>query len=149
MLAHVRGATTVLAGVESLVLDETFDCVLLASHFVNTPDEDARLAVLGTCARHVDEDGAVLVQAYPPDVDWTPGRVTVIGDVTLRLVAAERSGARVRATMEYEVDGERWRQPFEALLLGEDELRRDLERRSLRFERWADDSRAWFVARRA
>ena len=37
MLEHVRGADTVHARIEELDLGQTFDCVLLASHFVNTP----------------------------------------------------------------------------------------------------------------
>ena len=149
MLAHVRGARTVEADVASLDLGAAFDCVLLASHFVNTGDDDERGAILATCARHVAPDGVVVVQTYPPDLDWTPGRESALGDVTVRLAEAERSGARVRATMEYELDGERWRQPFEAVLLTEAELARELERASLRFDRWLDDAHAWFVVRRA
>ena len=147
MLAHVRGATTVEADVATLDLGTSFDCVLLASHFVNTGDDAARAAILASCARHVAADGVVLVQAYPPDLDWTPGRESAVGDVTIRLAESERTGARVRATMEYELDGRRWSQPFEAVLLSESELARELGRVSLRFDRWLDDAHAWFVAR--
>ena len=51
--------------------------------------------------------------------------------------------------MEYELDGERWRQAFDAVLLGEAELERELEGASLRFDRWLDEAHAWFVARPA
>jgi SAM-dependent methyltransferase len=149
MLAHVRGATTVQADVATLALDETFDCVLLASHFVNTGDDAERAAILAACARHVASDGVVVVQAYPPELDWTPGRETALGDVIVRLAEAEQSGPRVRATMEYELDGDRWRQTFEAVLLSEDALARELERASLRFDRWLDDAHGWLVARPA
>jgi SAM-dependent methyltransferase len=149
MLTHVRGATTVEADVATLDLGASFHCVLLASHFVNTGDDAARAAVLASCARHLAADGIVLVQTYPPDLDWTPGRESAVGDVTIRLAEAERTGARVRATMEYELKGRRWRQPFEAVLLSESELAHELEGASLRFDRWLDDAQTWFLARPA
>src|ERR1700722_18205736 len=40
MLAHVRGARTVVASIEDLDLGERFDVVVLASHLVNVPDDD-------------------------------------------------------------------------------------------------------------
>jgi SAM-dependent methyltransferase len=147
MLTHVRGATTVLANVESLELRQTFDCVLLGSHFINAPAADSRAALLASCARHVAPTGAVLIETYPAELEWVAGHETTIGDVTLRLAEAERTGALVRATMEYAMAGDVWRQPFEALLLTETELREELRRASLRFERWLDDGRGWFVAR--
>src|SRR5918999_2721713 len=46
MLAHVGGATTVLGRIEDLDLGRAFDCVLLASHFVNTADPAERRRLL-------------------------------------------------------------------------------------------------------
>lgn len=145
MLAHVDGATTVHACVESLELGRTFDCVLFGSHFVNDPSPEGRHALHSACARHAAAGGAVLVETYSPDAEWVPGHERTIDGVTLRLVHAERSGSHLRATMEYEVDGDVWRQPFEAMLLSEDELREDAARAGLRFERWLDERRSWFL----
>jgi SAM-dependent methyltransferase len=144
MLEHVRGAETVQARIEEVDLRRTFDCVLLASHFVNAPDADVFLAA---CARHVDAGGVVLVEAYPSDLEWAVGRVTRIGDVSFGLADVDLEGDRVRATMAYELDGRRWLQEFEAVLLDDDALERALQRSGLAFERWLDRARGWFAAR--
>lgn len=148
MLAHVRGAQTVCARIEELYLSRTFDCVLLASHFVNVPDERERTALLRSCARHLAQDGLALVEAYPPGLSWEPGEARRLGGVTLRLAEAEQVGDRVRATIEYEVDGRVWRQAFEAALLDEADLRRALRAGGLEFDRWLDRDRGWLAARR-
>jgi SAM-dependent methyltransferase len=126
MLEHVRGAETVHARIEELNLGRTFDCVLLASHFVNAPDADV---FLDACARHVDTNGVVLV------------------DVSIELTDVELDSERVRATMAYELDGRRWLQEFEAVLLDDDELFRTLEGSGLAFDRWLDRHRGWLAAR--
>jgi SAM-dependent methyltransferase len=144
MLEHVRGAETVHARIEELDLGRTFDCVLLASHFVNAPDADV---FLDACARHVDTNGVVLVESYPPDLEWAVGRVTRLGDVSIELTDVELDSERVRATMAYELDGRRWPQEFEAVLLDDDELFRTLEGSGLAFDRWLDRHRGWLAAR--
>ena len=144
MLVHVRGAETVHARIEELALGRAFDCVLLASHFVNAPDAEV---FLDACARHVDAGGIVLVEAYPPDLEWTVRRVTRLGDVSIELADVELDGERVRATIAYELDGRRWLQEFEAVLLDDDELFRTLEGPGLAFDRWLDRRRGWLVAR--
>jgi SAM-dependent methyltransferase len=151
MLAHVRGAVTVQADIRGLDLGRRFDAVLLASHFVNAPDDDERSELLRVCARHVTAEGCALVECYPPELDWTAavGRERAHGPVVIRVAAAERAGARVAATVEYEVDGMRWRQPFEAEMLDEPALRSSLERAGLQFDRWLDRERGWFAARLA
>src|SRR5687768_13974662 len=70
MLAHVRGAETVLADIETLDLGRRFPVVLLASNFLNAPDDRELDAVLAACARHVAPDGMVLLERMPPD--WEP-----------------------------------------------------------------------------
>jgi SAM-dependent methyltransferase len=149
MLAHVRGAETVLADAERLDLGRRFDCVLLASHFVNDADDRSRRELLRACARHLEADGLLLAEAYPPELDWAAGRETRLGDVVVRLAEVERNGDLVRAAMEYEVDEMRWRQPFTARILDEDALRDELARVGLRFERWLARERGWLVARQA
>ena len=148
MLAHVRGADTVCARIETLDLGRTFDCVLLASHFVNVADERERAELLRACERHLAEDGVALIESYPTGYAWRPGERRRMGEVTLGLAEAEVVGDRVRATMEYEVDGRVWRQPFEAVLLDDEALERVLRDGGLDFDRWLHRDRGWFVARR-
>ena len=44
----------------------------------------------------------------------------------------------MRATMAYELDGRRWLQEFEAVLLDDDALSHALEGSGLAFDRWVD-----------
>lgn len=144
MLEHVHGAETICARIETLDLRRAFDCVLLASHFVNDLDGGPFLAV---ARRHVAGEGVVLVEAYPPDLEWAVGRARRLGDVELRLSEVAIDGRLVHATMEYRVGAKTWQQEFDARMLGEDELRDALSAEGLAFERWLDRGRGWFVAR--
>jgi SAM-dependent methyltransferase len=148
MLEHVRGAEVVCARIETLELGRTFECVLLASHFVNVANEEERRQLLGTARRHVADDGVVLIEAYPPDMEWSVGSPRSIGDVELQLADLSLLGRLVSATMEYRVGGETWRQEFDARLLDDDELADVLEESGLLFDRWLDRDRGWLVARR-
>jgi SAM-dependent methyltransferase len=149
MLAHVRGAETVCTAIEALDLGRRFPVVVLASHFVNDGDGDRRRTVLAVCARHVELDGAVIVECYEPAFDWeaAKGRARLLGDVVVRVAEAARTGARVTAAVEYAVDGRSWRQEFEAEMLDEDDLRRELAAVGLRFEHWLDERKTWLLAR--
>lgn len=148
MLARVRGARTVHAGIEQLDLGERFDAVLLASHLVNTADEAQRRAFLATCRRHVRADGAVIVQRHPPS--WFdqagPGR-SAAGAVTVVLDEVERPGpGLLSARVAYELEGRRWTQRFSARRLDDDQLASALAEAGLRLERWLTPDRAWALA---
>jgi SAM-dependent methyltransferase len=65
MLAHLRGARVVCGRIEELALDERFDVVVLGSHLVNVPDDDALAAILACCARHVAATGCVVIERHP------------------------------------------------------------------------------------
>jgi SAM-dependent methyltransferase len=150
MLAHVRGARTVLSRIEDLDLHHRFDCVLLASHFVNAADPDERRRLLEVCARHVDADGRVLVETYAED--WRPraGDVGGHGDLEIRYLRADWDGPVVTAELEYRVGQRRWRQgPFTAAVLDEPTLVASLEDAGLAFDGWIDGRRTWFATRRA
>ncbi len=149
MLAHVCGAETVHASIEGLALPTRFDAVVLASHFVNVPDGRQRAALLETCRRHVQADGAVFVERYAPDFDWlgSVGRTSRQEEVAVTLVRARLVGARVEAAVRYEVDGRSWTQEFAAALLSDDDLAAALSEARLRLERWLDPARAWLQAR--
>jgi SAM-dependent methyltransferase len=146
MLAHVRGAETVLGDIESLDLGRTFGVVLLASNFLNAP-EDAELdAVLAACARHVDAGGQVLLERMPPEWEPSPEARTV-GGVELRLRDAVREGNLVSAEVEYTANGERWTHAFRARLISDDEVDAALARGGLERVRWLDERRTWLEAR--
>jgi SAM-dependent methyltransferase len=148
MLEHIHGAPTVCARIETLDLAQTFDCVLLASHFVNVAADEERRLLLSAACRHVDDAGLVLVEAYPPDLEWAVGSPRRIGDVELRLADVAMTGRLVRATMEYRVGDATWLQDFDAVLLDEHELEAVLKETGLRFDRWLDRERGWLVARK-
>ena len=146
MLAHVRGAETVLARIEELELRRTFPCVLLASHFVNV-EAGERQALLETCARHVSGDGIVVIERYDPA--WAPeeGAARRIGDVILAMRSVRREGRRISAAVEYTVDERTWFQPFTAVLLDDAELDAALRRAGLVFAGPLDELGLWIGAR--
>jgi SAM-dependent methyltransferase len=149
MLAHVRGAETVQARIEELDLGRRFDCVLLASHFVNAADPDERRLLLEVCARHVAPDGRVVVEAYPED--WRPEAGDVVGrdDLEIRYARADWEGPVVTAEIEYRVGDRRWTQgPFTAAVLDEAALTDSLDSAGLAFDAWLDERRTWLSARR-
>lgn len=150
MLRHVQGAETVVGDVASLRLRRRFDCVLLASHFVNEADDARRRAVLETCAAQLASDGALVAEAYPESLDWEAavGHTTRLADVVVRVEEATRVGELVEATVVYELDERLWRQRFRARMLAEADLRRELSAAGLAFDLWLDRGRGWFTARR-
>jgi SAM-dependent methyltransferase len=125
MLARVEGAEIVLADIETLDLGRRFPVVVLASHFVNDVDREHVRAYLRCCARHVLPDGQVLLEGYPagwqPSTDWRE-----LGNVRLRMRSYTLDGALLTAEMEYVVDGRTYVQAFDALLVSDEELDRDL-----------------------
>jgi len=146
MLAHVRGAETVLGDIESLDLGRTFAVVLLASNFLNAPEQAELDAVLATCMRHAEPGGQVLLERMPPDWEPNPGTRTVGGvEMTLSDVVRERE--LVSAVMEYRADGERWTHAFRARLISDDEVDAALSRASLERVRWLNELRTWLEAR--
>lgn len=150
MLRHVIGAATVLADVAALRLQRRFDCVLLASHFVNDADDQRRRAILETCAVHLASDGALIAEAYPETLDWGTAvdRRSQVDDVVVRVEAASRTGDVIDATVVYELGDRVWRQRFSARMFDEAELRAELSATGLEFETWLDRERGWFTARR-
>ncbi len=149
MLAHVRNADTIQSRIEELDLGRQFDCVLLASHFVNEADPEARRHLLKVCARHVAPDGRVLVEAYAQD--WRPQAGDAVGrdELEIRYLRADWDGPTVSAEIEYRVGDRRWTQgPFSATVLDEPGIVASLESAGLAFDGWLDERRTWFAARR-
>lgn len=145
MLELIEGAETVLADIATLDLGRRFPIVVLASNFINHPDDTERRIFLEVCARHVLSDGQVLLQGFPRD--WTPTTDwSEHGDVRIRLRTFTLEGHLVKGEMEYVVDGQRLLHEFESRLLTPEELDDDLEAVGLRRVRELDDRGSWIEA---
>jgi SAM-dependent methyltransferase len=147
MLAHVRGAEVIRGRIEELDLRRRFDCVLLMSRLVNVPDDEQRLAFLRTCAKHVADDGIVLIERHEPDWQPVEGRRGERGGVAFSLEDVRAAGRIVAASVLYESDGTMWRHPFVARLLDDDELDAELRAAGLRLTRVLGEPRTWAEAR--
>ena len=144
----LTGATPVLGDILDLDLGRWFPVVVLASHFIDTPPPDGD-AFVAAAARHVAPDGIVLIEAYPPALDWTAavGRRSQVGPVGVTVTRARISDERLEAAVAYELDGQVWEQPFAARRLDEPAIRSILDGAGLAFERWLDEREGWFSAR--
>ncbi|MGE5288863.1 MAG: class I SAM-dependent methyltransferase [Micromonosporaceae bacterium] len=152
MLARVHGAERVCAKAETLALGRRFDCVMLTSYLVNTPDDATRAALLATCRRHVRDDGCVLIQWQPAEAHdaWERGHGRVRGDLRITMSALDRPAPNlVAATMTYEGGGRVWTQSFTSLRLTDDDLAGELARTDLVLDRFLTDDRTWICARPA
>jgi SAM-dependent methyltransferase len=148
MLAHVRGAETVLGAIETLDLGRRFDAVLLASHLVNAPDDEVVAGFLAACRRHVADGGSVLLQRL--DLAWfdtaAPSRRTEAG-VTFELGDLSRPApGLLAATMTYRVGERRWRQSFVSRRVDDAELAALLAAAGLAVDAWLTADRAWVRA---
>jgi SAM-dependent methyltransferase len=147
MLAHVRDAEPVQAQIESLDLERRFPCVLLASHLVNTADATLRRGFLAACARHVADDGVVLIERHEPG--WTPeeGVRGQMGDITIALEDVRTEPPSVAATVRYESGGRTWRHPFDARLLDDAAMDEELRAVGLELTGVLDERGTWVEAR--
>jgi len=147
MLRHVRGAEVVQARIEELDLGRRFACVLLASHLVNTSDTVQRRAFLDAWARHVAENGVVLIERHEPS--WAPeeGIRGRMGEVTIALQDVRIAPGCVSATVCYEADGRTWRHGFDALVFDDHGRDQELQAAGLRMTRVLDERGAWVEAR--
>jgi SAM-dependent methyltransferase len=140
MLAHIRGAETVVAHIEELDLGRRFDGVLLASNLVNA-EPPRRRAFLDACRRHAD---VVVVEGLP--LGWSPGDgETALGNVVSRLHVEGVEDGVVRGEVEYVAEGDTWRHSFAMHVFADDaDLAAALAESGLRLERRLDER--WFVA---
>ena len=119
MLAHVRGAETVRADIETLDLGRTFPVVLLASNFLNAPAQEELDAVLAACARHVESGGRVLLERMRPLAN---PETRTAGGIEMTLRDVEHDGEIISAVMEYRAGGERWTHAFRTKLISDDDV---------------------------
>ncbi|MEV0635719.1 class I SAM-dependent methyltransferase [Streptomyces sp. NPDC050619] len=148
MLERVRGARTIRSTIEDLDLGERFDVVMLASFLVHTGDVQERQALLSTCARHVAEDGCVLIQREGEDyhTDLPREHVDTSG-YTVRIVSAEPVGDGVNSVRaEYEFPDATWTQTFLARPLTKEQFEEALAEAGLRVDRYLTEDRVWVRA---
>ncbi|WP_249416388.1 bifunctional 2-polyprenyl-6-hydroxyphenol methylase/3-demethylubiquinol 3-O-methyltransferase UbiG [Streptomyces sp. TS71-3] len=150
MLAHIRGARTICASIETLSLAERFDVVLLASYLVNETNDSLRASWLAACERQLAPDGCVIVQRHGLSwFDRAQPYERVTGGITLRLREVSRpTPDLLAATMEYEHDGRRWTHSYTHCRMDDDRLEAELARAGLRVDSYLTDDRGWLRARR-
>lgn len=153
MLRHVDGAETirietVRADIFTLALKRTFDGVVSASHFINEPDVDRRLALLDVCRRHVRDHGVVLLERYEPEWARAPhGGYGQVGDVEIEIEIHARRGPVFDATATYRLGTDTWAQRFTATAIEDDQLEAEARSCGLVLDRWLDDRRTWALLR--
>lgn len=148
MLERIHGVRTVLGRIETLDLGRRFDAVLLASHLVNVPEREARLALLATCRRHVRDSGCVLVQRHEPEwFDTAAATQDSKGGITFRLrdIARPAPGL-LSATVEYQVGERVWTQSFTAARVDDADLAADLGAAGLAIDAFLTEDRTWVRA---
>lgn len=145
MLTHVVGAETVVGDVRSLHLGRRFGAVLALSHLVNSPNRSRRLKLLRVCREHLDDEGIVVIQRYPPD--WVPAEGEGgIGAVAIRLhdVVSFDDGS-FGAVVTYTVHGQSWSQSFTAAVVDDEELASLALANDLIVKSTIGDDEAWVV----
>jgi SAM-dependent methyltransferase len=144
MLAHIRGAETVLADLFSLELGRTFDAVVAGSHLINTPAEAKRRQLLEVCRRHVRPDGVVLVERYEPEWATDPqvGDADV-GGVHIRFEPLDVDDDEFTGQVVYTFEGRAWTQRFTASPVTDDVLAAQADMVGLRLADWIDEKHTW------
>ncbi|WP_327694164.1 class I SAM-dependent methyltransferase [Streptomyces sp. NBC_00459] len=148
MLERVRGARTIRSPIEDLDLGEKFDVVLLASFLVHAGDVEVRRGLLRTCARHLAEDGHVLIQREGADYHTNLPRERVgPNSSTIRLVSSEPVGDGVNSVRaEYEFPDAVWTQTFLARPLTPEQFEEALREAGLKVDRYLTEDEVWVRA---
>ncbi len=83
-----------------------------------------RHELMASCRRHVNPDGVVLLWRHEPGWVRTveASRSDPVDGIITELHSVEHHGDRLRATVAWEFDGERYEQPFEAVDIDDDAL---------------------------
>jgi SAM-dependent methyltransferase len=152
MLAHVTGAGQVVQSpVERVELGRRFDAVVLASFLVHAGDPGVRRRLLGTCRKHVAEEGLVIVQREPEDLHELPvPRQRPLLDGHARVVSSTDVGDGVLSIhFEYGFPDATWTQTFLSRPLTREQFEEALEEAGLRLDRYLTDDRVWAAARPA
>jgi SAM-dependent methyltransferase len=148
MLEHVRGARTIRSPIEDLDLGERFDAVMLASFLVHAGDVEVRRGLLRTCARHVEDDGCVLIQREGADYHTNLPRERVDpSGFTVRILSADPVGDGVNSVRaEYEFPDAVWTQTFRARPLTTEQFEEALGEAGLAVDRYLTEDGTWVRA---
>jgi 2-polyprenyl-3-methyl-5-hydroxy-6-metoxy-1,4-benzoquinol methylase len=148
MLARIRRADPVCAQIQGLALGRRFDVVLLASFLINAPDKSVRRAFLETCARHVSDDGYVIIQQHPPGWFTSVAEAEYVwGEMTFRLRnLSHPAPGLVSARAEYQAGDRIWTHSFTAARLDEPALHATLAEAGLAFDRYLTGDHEWLRA---
>jgi SAM-dependent methyltransferase len=125
MLKQMPGARRVCARIEDLTLSRRFDCVVLPSFLINTPDTAQRTAFLATCRRHVRDDGCLLVEWQPAGVQdaFAAGQGGTVRGISATIVDVVHPEPEiVTLTMRYRGAGNTWTQRFSSRRLTKEDL---------------------------
>jgi SAM-dependent methyltransferase len=148
MLDRISGARTIRSPIEDLDLGETFDVVMLASFLVHSGDVEVRRGLLRTCARHVAEDGCVLIQREGENyhTNLPRERVDPTG-FTVRMLSAEPVGDGVNSVhAEYVFPDATWTQRFLSRPLTKAQFEDALAAEGLRVDRYLTEDGVWVRA---
>jgi 2-polyprenyl-3-methyl-5-hydroxy-6-metoxy-1,4-benzoquinol methylase len=148
MIARVAplGVETVCSTIGDLRLERRFDVVLMMSFLINVADDDERLRLLETCARHVRPGGSVLLQQEVPGHRHAPA---VMGDEHRRMVVSDvedlADGSQT-ATLTHTIDGRTWSQRIRTKNLPEDHLSAQLAQAGLTRTTYLTPDKSWLQA---
>ena len=148
MLVHVPSqASKICADIEALVLEATFDAVILASCLVNVSDDAIRAAQLAKCRDLLKPGGRLILERYDPN--WLAnvqiGPLGNVGDIEMHLDDIHRNGANVDICLRYGGRGEEWLHYFRAAILDDDDICSCLLSAGFASPSWID--RRWASAR--
>lgn len=148
MLARVRGARTIRSSIEDLDLGEKFDVVMLASFLVHAGDEEVRRGLLRTCARHVADDGCVLIQREGADYHTKVPRERVDpSGFTVRIASVEPAGEGVNSVQaEYVFPDAVWTQTFLSRPLTKEQFESALAEAGLEVDTYLTPDGMWVRA---
>jgi hypothetical protein len=148
MLAHIKGATTILSDIEALSLSDRFDVVLMGSLLINFPDKAVRSALLESCRRHVATGGCVIIQRHDPIrlTNAQPGPRGEIAGIRDFVDSICREGRLVHLTVRSEAEDGCWTQSATLELIDDAQMEAEFRDASLRFDRWLDHGKTWALA---
>jgi SAM-dependent methyltransferase len=146
MLAHSPGeATSVLADIETLELEQRFDAAILPTGLINHASPTARQGFVASARRHLKVDGWLFVERQSPI--WL--RTAAVGDVTrsedveVHIDAVSRAGETVAMTLRYvTVDGT-WLHSFQLVLLEDRELQALFTASGFGSIEWLNEQGSW------
>jgi SAM-dependent methyltransferase len=152
MLARSPDLPTVCSPIETLRLSRAFDVVLLASTMINA-EPGTRREFLATVRHHLRDEGIAVFQQSPPDWFETIEQAVPVrndpGGIARTLRLARWEPPRLRAEIEYQVDGNVWTHAWTSYQVSDGELTGDLAAAGLRLGDWLTSDHAWFTARPA